>query len=228
MNGLHTLRPRISLRVLLIVFTLVAVWLGFLVARARQQRAALDSLDAALVMWDYQLPDGNFNRWDVDAQPPYPEWLRRVTGNDMLGNVRGVAMVSPSNQTSLELLSALPEIELLNLTGSQLNDDQLLHVARLRKLKVLNLDMTTIGDRGVSHLAEMESLVVLSLVSTNVSDAGLVHFRGMKQLRKLDLEGTAVTDEGVAELTAILPDCEIWNGPHYMPQTNPNAVQQRQ
>ena len=224
MGWLGKLRPRMSLRVLLVVVTMAAVCLGWLVSSARRQRAALHSLDAALVMWDYQLPDGNFNRWDPHAQPPYPKWFRQLAGNDMLGTVRGVAMVSPTQRISLEPLRSLPDVELLNLTGSQLDEDQLQFVAELKTLHVLNLDMTSVGDRGLAHLADMDSLAVLSLVSTNVTDAGLVHLHGMKQLQQLDLEGTAVTDGGVATLQAILPGCQIWNGPRYTPQSNPNPV----
>src|SRR4051812_18781583 len=78
-----------SLRTLLIVSTLVSVglgWMGNTIVRVKQQRASVTMIHAARgrVRFDYQ--------WRLDQEPPGPEWMRILIGDDVFASVDAVTV----------------------------------------------------------------------------------------------------------------------------------------
>jgi len=67
------------------------------------------------------------------------------------------------------------------LTGTQVTDDDLVHIKPLGNVKILDI-------RG-----------------TQITDAGLVHLHGVTSLETVKLQGTKVTREGVKKLQEALP-----------------------
>jgi hypothetical protein len=65
-----------SLRTLLVAVTLLAVWLGLWTDRARRQRVAVQRVRelGGDIRYDYENQKG--------GQPPGPEWLRRLLGDE--------------------------------------------------------------------------------------------------------------------------------------------------
>lgn len=86
--GSFTDRRRIqfSLRTFFVLITALAVWLGLIVVRIREQREAVRQVEriGGRVIYDWQQP-GRLNR-----KPNGPEWLRRVIGDDYFQTVEGV------------------------------------------------------------------------------------------------------------------------------------------
>ena len=67
---------------------------------------------------------------------------------------------------------------------------------------------TQITDAGLAHLASLSKLRELWIGQTAVTDAGLEHLSGLKNLETLDVSGTKVTLEGFQRLKQALPRLE--------------------
>jgi hypothetical protein len=66
-----------------------------------------------------------------------------------------------------------------------------------------------VTDAGLKHLAGLKRLQHLSLYKSEVTDAGLKHLAGLKQLKTFNLSKTKVTAKGIADLKKALPKLEI-------------------
>jgi hypothetical protein len=101
-----------SLRSFLILVTALAVWLGIVVNRAREQREAVKAIEAlgGEVVYDWKL--------ELDREEPLgPRWLRELIGDDFFQEVRHV------------YLFPVP-------TGSAIRSE-IPHLQRLRKLNTV-------------------------------------------------------------------------------------------
>src|SRR5437763_688203 len=74
------------------------------------------------------------------------------------------------DDTILDLVAALPELDSLNLTGTNVTGAGLERLTGLKKLRELHLENTLVDDVGLGHLKGLTSLRVLNLKSTSVSD----------------------------------------------------------
>ncbi len=109
-------------------------------------------------------------------------------------NVRGTA----SNE-QLHTLSKLPELEVLDLTVSQLKgSDDALQLPPLPNLAALNFGGSAAyrGD-GLEHL---QAVTTLDLTGTAIDDGGLAKLAGLKNLKHLYLDATMVTNDGLVVL----------------------------
>lgn len=125
-------------------------------------------------------------------------------------------------------LSALAELQLLDLSGGQMTDAGMEVIKRFQSLTYLNLqlqsgitdrgfahlrgstrftglhlDRTSIGDAGVAELAGNAGLELLILRGTKVTDAALDTIAGFSKLKVLGLQQTAITPLGLAKLTRL-------------------------
>lgn len=211
---------------MLVAVTLVAAWLGTVMYRARSQAEAIKELGARVVIWDYQIPDGDIAKWDPSASQPGPAWLQS-DGPTLFSKVRGVILVSPKANAAIDHLAALPRLLILNLSGSDVDDRGLDRVAQLGELQSLNLDWTPVTDAGLAKLTVLRNLEALWLNDTNVTNTGLKSLAQLPKLRRLYVEGTAVDEAGAKQLRTALPKCEVWWGPPSSPQDSPVTSEQR-
>jgi hypothetical protein len=187
---------RFSLRTLLILITIFAVWLGWHMHRRREQQRVADAVrerggTAGPVLRDLSL----LSRiqapysWDNDF------WLSDLKVPD----------------EALQDFESVPEVIGLHLSGSQITDQGLSHLHD--RTDLLTLDLTNnraITDAGLAHLRKMTELRQLMLRNNpQITDEGLVHLENMQQLDILVLYGTSVTAEGVSKLQQKLPKARI-------------------
>lgn len=101
-----------NLRTLFVLLTALAVWLGVVVNRAREQREAVEAIEAlgGVIFYDWQpkLTTQSKGKWAVQrgrwnftvasdrATPDGPAWLMRIMGNDFFQDVNGVAFIGVS------------------------------------------------------------------------------------------------------------------------------------
>ena len=104
---------------------------------------------------------------------------------------------------SIEHVQALPEVQKLNFSGTNLGDAELAHLADLTELKELGLTGTKVTDSGLVHLAGLTKLTTLTLNECDVSDSGLVHLKNLNDLKQLHLNGTKVSDAGLKHLAGL-------------------------
>ncbi len=219
-------RPRrwfsISLRTLLLLVTVFALWLGWHARRAHQQRDAVARIQelGGAVAYDYEYSDDQ--GWIPDAAPPRPDWLRNIAGLDFFATVVSVALWIPSgdrcSDDDLHCLRSLPQLRWLMIEGSTLvTDDGLEHVGVLAELANLSLtDLPNVSDRGLAHLNnanKLESLIVercnvtaamledlsdcplsaITLSRCPIQDNHLAHLLSFPQLEILGLQDTPIT-----------------------------------
>lgn len=139
----------------------------------------------------------------------------------------------PLTEQHLQLLTRLPNLELLDFSDTPLSDTGVQHLNKLWKLqdlyfrntkvsdtgmealawlsylRVLYLDGTAVTDAGLAHLTWCPDLTVLSLADTRVTDAGLQYLTKHAELCRLSVRGTLVTQGGRDGLQQVLPRCKI-------------------
>jgi len=191
----------LSLRTLLVLFTLLAIWVGIIANRARQQRRIVNALSQypnAMIMYDYQ--------WDLSAggeipkarplsPPPGPLWLRNWLGDEYFVTVIGVFLTGDWNRNSDQPARATLE-----------------PIGDLPSLRVLSLEKSSITDADLAAIAGQTNLTYLWLDDTAISDAGLVHLRRMRKLKYLYIRNSNVTDAGIDALKRDLPNSRICYG----------------
>jgi hypothetical protein len=231
-----------SLRLLFVVTTAFAVYLGMLTVRARHQRDVVDMVHdlGGSVRYLHELKDRHrANVFSRTNPAPGPGWLRKLIGQDYFLIVMLVELRdAPVTDEQLRIIAKLPYLENLSLSDTQVTNAGLAYLKKLDNLRCLALWRTPIGDEGIRHLAvhtNLQNLVLdetdisdaglvhlsgltnldewLGLVGTNVSDDGLKYLRGLKKLKTLNLRRTSVTKEGANTLKRYLPETEISVGP---------------
>jgi hypothetical protein len=107
-------------------------------------------------------------------------------------------------------IASLPDLEILLLGGSDVDDSGVALVTGLPRLTHLGLRRTLITDEALSHVAKLTTLEKLYLSETPVSDAGIDHLRALRGLRQLALSKTRVSAVGVAGLSSLPMLERLW------------------
>ena len=168
-----------TLFVLVVVVALPCVWLAWKRDAKRKERAAKAAIE--------QLGGYCLYRWKMEnaPDPPGPEWLRRLLGEDFFTNVDVVALYAEDTDAAMTYVKEMPHLTIVTLSESQLTDEGLSNVEGLNGLHHLHLD------------------------NTHITDNGLKYLEGLTSLNTLLLAKTQTTDAGVSELQKALPNCEI-------------------
>ena len=194
-------RLRFSLRTLLVLVTALAVWLGYMTHRAREQERAVRAIQAlgGTVVYDFEL-DADGNR-RPNAEPAGPKWLRRLLGPHFGTNVVGVGLGSNDGKVTnkdLEVFRSLRGLRGLSLSGNAaITDEGLDHVAKLLSLTALDVGHTGISDAGLARIKNLSSLQSLFLGGTQITDEGLAHLGQMQKLSLLDLGRCRIDGSGL-------------------------------
>jgi hypothetical protein len=106
----------------------------------------------------------------------------------------------------LRLLTALPELRWLDLSGTKITDAGLKNLTDANhspqgaqmQLCWLDLSGTKITDAGLKHTAALKGLEHLKLDKTSVSIAGLLHLKNLKHLRAIHVANTKVRESDIA------------------------------
>jgi hypothetical protein len=94
-------------------------------------------------------------------------------------------------------LNYLDDYKSLNLSGTDVTDEELVYLDRLDGPFGLKLANTKVTDLGVAHLANLSNLCALDLSGTRITDASILHLTKLRDLCRLNLAGTCVTDKGL-------------------------------
>ncbi|MEL6107806.1 MAG: hypothetical protein AAFU85_17415 [Planctomycetota bacterium] len=215
-RGRRRFRPRISLRFLLMLTTVVAFFLGRHLHRAQQQeRAVATILDAGgSVRYDYQEEPMSPINW---VGVWLPKWIQEPLGDDFFHSVVEVDMVNrrpygvwgplgtgfaPIDFPPLDFLAGMPHLKKLMLHSSQVTDESVAHIRQLRHLESLSCfgAGTWLSDVGFARLGGLSKLQVLRLPDCDVTDASLELTSRFQDLESLRLHSPHLTDEGVRHL----------------------------
>jgi Leucine-rich repeat (LRR) protein len=111
------------------------------------------------------------------------------------------------SNAGLEPLTVLSELKALRLSGesgvTSVDDDGMVHVAKMKNLKALLLDFLWISEVGLEQLAGLDKLEELYLAKTLVGDDALAMMSQFPRLKKLRLSQCQFENEGLAHLTKV-------------------------
>ena len=105
-----------------------------------------------------------------------------------------------ADDSVLKDVSNLGGLQVLNLSGTQINGTGFKYLGKLKKLNVLLLAVTYIKDDELKLLIEMPSLEHINFNYTHIGNDGMVYIGKIKTLKSLVLSGTSVDDEGLKHL----------------------------
>ena len=96
-----------SLRSFFVVMTCLAVWLGIIVNRAREQQEAVKAIEAlgGSVRYDRQ--------FEAKVESPGRAWLRRLIGDDYFDEVRLVTFDGAPPDEHLDIPASIPYLRRL-------------------------------------------------------------------------------------------------------------------
>jgi hypothetical protein len=168
-----------SLLIFAAICSIASAWVGQKIEQKREEREAVEAIRALRghVWYDYDYHN---------VGPSGPAWLRRLLGDNYFSEVDAVVFnIFGVSDADLVHLKGLPQLHVLDLSGTQVTDDGLLYVNGLITLQHLDLS------------------------NTRITDAGIVNLKGLAELQCLFVQDTQVTHAGVEELGKALPNCRI-------------------
>jgi internalin A len=182
-------RLQLRLRTLLLAITLLGIWLGVIVERARTQREAVATILelGGSVYYKHQRVRGV--GLVSGAAPPGPAWLRRWIGDDYF-------------QTPLDV----------NIRSSRDSDACVAAAARLAGLEDLSVDSEAIDDDGYGGYYQGWSDTPHRVQGKPLTDRGMESIGRLTGLTWLTIGGAAITDEGLRHLAPLtrLKHLRIW------------------
>jgi hypothetical protein len=190
---------RISLRALLVLVTLACLWLGKISIAVRRQREAIGWIERNYGSVGY---DWQHDLVGLDAERPNHSWVHRILGEDYFQTVVSVSL-QPRRQkltrdfkiisvpsrpkiSDISELTALPDLERLNLRGNAIKD--ISPLGRLRKLRDVN-----VADNQIEDCTTLFAI---------------------KSLQNVEVQGNPLSAEMIAELREAFPRTALtWSEP---------------
>jgi hypothetical protein len=212
---------RFSLRMLLVMVTVLCVWLGFKVNAARRQKLAVETIlkVGGSVNYTYEFrPDGDrfvgpgFSMFPCgrNVPTPGPAWLRKLIGDEYFRTASQVQIVlsdEDSANAAINAIANLPTIRCVSLIvrkrDSKIQDSVLAPLGRLTKLERLSLRDTQVSGEFLSQLDNPAGIIQLSITGLvhDIDDAAMAQIGKMTNLEVLDLLNcNRVTDAGLEHL----------------------------
>lgn len=210
------MRFRFSLKMALVLLTLVSLWFGYQSMVASQRRAAVKAVR------------------EVESsisKPDAPKYLVNLFGEEYfckIETVRGLCRKLADKH--LAAIAKVPELKHVSnnhaWAGSQIatfqvsagasatgqggliSDEGIRHLSKASNLESLILWNTIVTDEGMAHLAKLKKLRLLMIASPKITDESIEHLSQIKTLERFWVSGR-LSQAGVARLTRALPDCEI-------------------
>lgn len=221
---------RFTIRGILVMTALLAVFLGYRANIARREQAAIELVRVHGCSPRY--------RHDIFGNLPSfaPGFVREAIGVEYFGSVVRLNFLDgyPKQDEAFSMFDRLPNVTVMNTDGAlitdegiapirhlarltclrlnnakNISDDGLQYLGKLLELDLLDLSGTSITDQGLAELRHLKRLEILGLDHTAVTDRGIMELRHMKSLRLLKLQGTSVTANGIKMLKSELPDCQL-------------------
>jgi Leucine-rich repeat (LRR) protein len=112
---------------------------------------------------------------------------------------------------SIDVIAELKKLKSLNLGGNPITDAGVGKLAaNLPDLEKVDLTGTNISDNAVRLLTACSKLQRLSVEATGTTDKCIEHLKKMENLKYFICGRTKISEAGIAELKQALPNCTVW------------------
>lgn len=117
--------------------------------------------------------DKEFHTANIDLEDDDPNLAKILKRSD--GEMAWAIKFSPTkhNKQSYELMDGLPNLEQIQLSGSNITDDELRVVSGALRLRGIGLDDTDITDKGLKHLKGLRDLETIQAERTNITNEAI-------------------------------------------------------
>jgi hypothetical protein len=176
----------------MLLVLILAVFLGWRVNKARQQRRVVAAVKqyGGWVHYDSEFVSGKL----TPGQEPWaPHWLRAVLGDEFFRELSYVSLVYdyPGGKRA-ENANAKPCEDLLAQLVSQTG------------LKTLLMQRTQATDEGLKLIGQMTGLEDLCIWNpTSITDSGVAHLAGLKNLKTIHIDSSPITDKSLVLLSTL-------------------------
>ena len=144
-----------------------------------------------------------------------PKWLRAIVGDDALPVFARIveidlnertdghkapepkALSERANNDTLKLLAGQDALRRLELSGTAVTSEGLIHLKELNGLQILNVCLTNVSDAGFEHLAGLTDMKRMVVCASKITGSGFKHLGGMKQIESINLHSSPASDEGL-------------------------------
>ncbi len=223
----------ISLRGLLLSIVAIALGLGWIVHKAREQREAVASLQkfGGFVHYDWEFVGGpvkvqrgnliwkpTWGTFKPGGKPWAPDWLRRAVGDEYFQSIAHVSLfvdikkgqadatwvnVGPAD-LALRKLATQTSVRTLQLGGQQVTDENLAYVGQMTGLEELSIFWSfQLTDKGISQLSGLKRLRILEIDNSRMTDVSLGTIGKLTNLEELRIGGVGFSDRGLAQLKGL-------------------------
>ena len=190
----------IAVGILLIATLPFAPWL----ARGLAQSSAVKEIGAVggrVIYNNYLSPTGDYH---TDEKSADNEWKRKLFGSAFVDQITCVTIGKQLKTKSvIRKIARLPELQTLNVAGSNFDDADAARIAVCTKLQRLDLPGTQITREGLQAFAVLPDLVSLNLDNTPIDDDAIDAILAHSNLKRLYLAKTSITNVGVAKLISM-------------------------
>jgi hypothetical protein len=223
----------ISLRGMLLLILAIALLLGWIANKARQQREAVAALQkfGGFVHYDWEFVDGRVKvprgnliwkpTWGTltpGRKPWAPDWMRRAVGDECFQSLahvslyvnikKGLASASWVNigaaDEALRKLATQTSVRTLQIGGQQVTDENLAYVGQMTGLEELSIEWAFhLTDKGFVHLSGLKRLRILDIGKSKMTDASLEAIGKLTNLEELRIGGEGFSDRGLQKLRGL-------------------------
>ena len=193
--------PQVSLRIWLLLFSAICIWIGWFIVRAESQQECVAEIlqNGGGVIYSHSYLNGTYiPKPRLPGPTPVREWL----GIDYVDHVI-VVDFNHHPIKKLPALNRLPRLTSLWLYDTSIND--LSPVSKLKHLENLWIQESRIDN--LEPIRACKNLKWLNIAATDVSD--LTPLFHLPKLETLILNGTQITPENLAEFRSNQPNCQI-------------------
>ena len=227
---------RFSVRALIVLVTIVAIWLGLFANQARDQEVAVAAVLGAggFVQYDIEHAEAYWSmplaqqpgfkelhsviptRWNIRVR----QWMRPILGQHFVDNVvtigfwRNDAMLASDEFVQEQIRQR----NLANTAGFQdhaslayptLTRDQWKQIQKLKRLEEIHIFDNMVTDDDMRSIAQLLSLRLVFGGTDEITDEGLLYLRQAKKLEIVQFAGDKITDKGLLALQQELPNCRV-------------------
>ena len=212
----------------LILVTVFAVWLGWIVPRVQRQKKAVawaNSLQGGGVVYDYQGPYPSSHNFDIQSKPSTPQWGVDLLGIDCFATVTRLYLNNEIVADDLSMLNNLPRLKRFQLNATNVNSleafsdlgeleelgisvapqlKSLNGIETCHSLKLLRIHGPVESLEPIRNLTQLESVIIME---STISD--LEPVSNLKNLRMLQLFGADIEDLSALQTLSNLENLEI-------------------
>jgi hypothetical protein len=198
----------------MVLVLVVGGGLGWAIHRAQVQREAVARIKGAGGEVAYSWQRSNGMSIIPMPKPPWPDWVRRRLGPDLLDTVTYVSLQGEQcDDEALRAACRLPWLEELTVLNTSVTDASAEDLQRLTNLRSLDLRLNRITPRPLRHIGDMSELreltLAMKLSPVPLRDEDMVFLKRLTKLKSLMLPSADLTDhwlayiEGLTNLTSL-------------------------